>query len=270
MPTPLAPMLAADYHENLVTYPCFVQPKLDGIRAVWHDGRLWSRGLVGGVQKVFSRNVLPHIYEALQKYNSLDGELYVHGWSLQRINSAAGVNRKTPTADSALIQYHIYDVPDTTKSFEERFYYDFCVADSELKNLIRVDTRQCLCKEGATEYFKYWVTQCNYEGLIYRIGYNIYQSGARPASLLRLKLWKDCIANVTGYYEGERRLKGTMGGVDVFSPELNVSFKVGSGFTDKQRRLLWSSKPSLLSIKVRYERLTDGGVPYKPTLVEIL
>ena len=76
------PMLAQSYdkHGHKIEFPCFVQPKLDGIRclAIIQDGQvsLWSRSR----KRITS---CPHIeIELLTIFNSgdiiLDGELYNH------------------------------------------------------------------------------------------------------------------------------------------------------------------------------------------------
>lgn len=266
---PLEPMLATEYiSERQIAYPCYVQPKLNGIRAVWTGDKLWSRGLVGGKQKVFSDKVLGHIYKELRERYAgvpLDGELYTHGWSLQRINSAAGVNRKTPTKDSGLIQYHIYDVP-REGSFEERF----CENCLEFQSPLRlVEAYYATSPEQANDMFKYWLGR-KYEGMIYRVGRCTYQPGKQSTSLIKRKLWKDCIGKVVGYNEGKGRLVGTLGAIEVMIDELNCHATIGSGFTDKQRKILWKYKPFDLHLKIRYECLTDGGLPYKPTLIEFI
>lgn len=266
---PLEPMLATEYiSESQITYPCFVQPKLDGIRAVWTEGKLWSRGLVGGKQKVFSDKVLAHIYKELRASHpdtKLDGELYVHGWSLQRINAAAGVNRKTPTEDSTLIQYHIYDIP-SEESFADRFYYRSHAVGLPF---VLVPANRVVSWQQADEHFDEFI-KLAYEGMIYRVGRCTYQPGKRSTQLIKRKLWKDCIGKVVAYNKGEGRLSKTLGAVVAMVTELDCVVTVGSGFTDRQRKILWEHKPKELWIKIRYERLTDSGAPYKPTLIEFI
>ena len=74
----LLPMLAKDYKKELkkVTYPCYVQPKLDGMRALAVEEKLISR-----TGKLI--DTLGHI--KLDQFEDLilDGELYAHGFSFQ-------------------------------------------------------------------------------------------------------------------------------------------------------------------------------------------
>lgn len=51
---------------------------------------------------------------------------------------------------------------------------------------------------------------------------------------------------VKGYYEGEGRLAGTLGGLELATSDDLIQFRVGSGFNDEQRKWLWSCKESLV------------------------
>lgn len=48
----------------------------------------------------------------------LDGELYIHGYSLQTLSGLARLKKETDKCDE--LQYYIYDIVDTSKTFEER------------------------------------------------------------------------------------------------------------------------------------------------------
>lgn len=79
----------------------FVQPKLDGHRALYKDGVLYSRQ-----GKELN---LPHIVEAIEstglKHLHLDGEIYLHGLPLQEISKL--IKKERPETKD--LQYHIYD-----------------------------------------------------------------------------------------------------------------------------------------------------------------
>ena len=49
----------------------------------------------------------------------LDGEIYIHGWPLQKISGAARKKTYIPERHDQL-QYWIYDIADTTKTFNDR------------------------------------------------------------------------------------------------------------------------------------------------------
>jgi ATP-dependent DNA ligase len=108
---PVQPMLAErfDHWFDQVTFPCFSQPKLNGLRCLADRNGLWSRpdgGQISG--RRFS--TLTHIELALREFFSkhptaiLDGELYRHEWKLGAIGGAI---RSGKSSDE--IRLHIFD-----------------------------------------------------------------------------------------------------------------------------------------------------------------
>ena len=114
-------MLAQVYEPHRVTWPCYVQPKLNGIRALYQAGQFQSRD-----ELPFPPGLLDHLAKTLLKIFGpeviLDGELYKHGWPLQRINAAVTPVRQKPTEDTLQVEYHVFDVVDYNKSFKDRFF----------------------------------------------------------------------------------------------------------------------------------------------------
>jgi len=137
----MKPLLAHIYEPRRVTYPCYLQPKLNGIRALYQGGHFQSRD-----QLPFPNGLLSHLAEPLLRLFGpeviLDGELYVHGWPLQRINAAVTPVRQQPTEDTLKVEYHVFDVVDFEKSFEERqhnrFYYRAGVSPYLAENIVIV------------------------------------------------------------------------------------------------------------------------------------
>lgn len=66
----------------------------------------------------------------------------------------------------------------------------------------------------------------------------------RSDKLLKIKMFQDAEARVTGHEKGTGRCSGMLGALKVYDDKLGVSFKVGSGFDDKGRR----SPPKIGSI----------------------
>ena len=74
----------------------------------------------------------------------------------------------------------------------------------------------------------------------------------RTKNLLKVKVMQDCDLRIVGFEEGQGRLSGTLG-------RLNVDYKgnilgVGSGFSDKQRKWFWDNQDKLVGrvITVQY------------------
>ena len=128
-----SPMLAEDYlvkkkgkPDRIVelTYPVYVQPKLDGMRCIVNAKGMWSRN---GKPIVSS----PHIREILQpvfdKYPDieLDGELYNHELK-DNFDELISIIKQTKPGPEELAksllmtQFHVYDYRDENEVFSER------------------------------------------------------------------------------------------------------------------------------------------------------
>ena len=112
----MKPMLAfkVQQYGQTLSHPFYVQPKLNGVRALCNGAVFQSRE-----EHIWSEKVLAHLQTQIQpifdRYPSFitDGELYRHGLSLQKINQAVAVTRHEPTPVTPTIEYHIFDVLDT-------------------------------------------------------------------------------------------------------------------------------------------------------------
>jgi len=99
----LLPMLAKDFKKELkkVTYPCYVQPKLDGMRSLGtEDDGFMSR--TGKVIDTLGHIVLANLNDAV-----LDGELYAHGISFQENMKLI---KKYRAGETEQVKYHVYDI----------------------------------------------------------------------------------------------------------------------------------------------------------------
>lgn len=276
--TPLRPMKARRYNPNTVPKSGYLQPKLNGLRCLWNGYGFNSYNL-----EHWNTPVLQHIYDAMNEAGltcfGLDGELYVHGKSLQWINSRAAVTRKEPHKESHLIEFHVFDIYRNTNSHERQGLLDRLFLnlppDSPLKRVMTIpfnsvneaNTMFQLCrKEG-------------YEGMIYRSATEPYGFAAacgnkenRWSHIMKRKFWEDMDATVLSIYEGKDGFARMTGGFCCLG-ENGVEFNVGGGpaLTHESRRKYWWEPTSIVgrTVKVRYEMLSDGGVPLKP-VVEVV
>jgi len=100
------------------------------------------------------------------------------------------------------------------------------------------------------------------EGIMLRRPNSMYEHG-RSHSLLKVKHFHDEEAKVTGMEKGTGRLSALMGKLHVVLPT-GVAFKVGTGFSDDQRR----RPPKIGSvITFKYQELSAGGHPRFPVFL---
>lgn len=91
-----------------------------------------------------------------------------------------------------------------------------------------------------------------------------YEVG-RSNTLLKAKSFSEVDAHVIEHLAGQGRHRGRMGALLVRLAN-GLRFNVGTGFTDAQRE----SPPAVGSIiTVRYQELTDRGVPRFPSFVRV-
>ena len=81
------------------------------------------------------------------------------------------------------------------------------------------------------------------EGLMLNLNDGLYEF-KRTRNLLKIKVMNNCDLQIIGFEEGQGRLAGTLG-------RLNVEYKgnivgVGSGFTDEQRKHFWDNQEELI------------------------
>ena len=90
-----------------------------------------------------------------------------------------------------------------------------------------------------------------HEGVMVNINHAPYE-GKRTKNILKVKAMQDCDLKIIGFEEGTGKNKGTLGAIIVDYKGFEV--KVGSGFTDEDRKYFWNNQNELLGrvITVQY------------------
>jgi DNA ligase-1 len=143
---------AGSKKKKVITFPCFVQPKLDGLRCVSYATRLpggndATVALQSRTGAFFTG--LPHIAAALRPYLSqhpsvvIDGELYTDQMPFEEL---AGLIKKKKITDSDVerlkkVKYHVYDIYDR---MNENMPY------SERMGVLASAVRRCGCVANDT------------------------------------------------------------------------------------------------------------------------
>lgn len=254
---PFAPMLARTFTDKLGgQFPTTTQPKLDGVRCLAIDGKLWSRN-----GKLFN---IPHISEATRGL-ALDGELYCHGKSFQEVISLVKRNRP----ESAALKLNVYDLPAHGSVWALRLVELRRMAQDwhPCGPLTLVDTK--LAQSAADlDLHEAEALEAGYEGLIVRHLEGRYLAGKRSPDLLKLKRWQDGEFVIVDFEPGKGKfegisipiLRGMPGTTSRFActPPGDMAQKRAVGPQDKGK-----------TMTVRFFGLTDGGVPRFPIGVAI-
>ena len=202
------PMLAQRHDKvgHKIKWPAYLQPKFDGFRCLARkeDGKvtMWSRkGKVFDVPK----ELIAELEEILGEDDVLDGEIYRHDWrapsgasDFQRVASAT----KKWTKDTPLLQYHVYDVPDSNLSYEDRFVKSdliMRIKDSNSQRIKVVETILCKNEEEAMEIYQTWISGSTpYEGAMVRNAKGLYLFDHRSDDLQKIKPLDDAEFKIVG------------------------------------------------------------------------
>lgn len=267
------PMLAQAYDKAIgkVSYPCIVQPKLDGIRCIiikkGQDVSLWTR-----TRKRI--NSCPHIEDEVRELVAgdliLDGELYNHDFRDNFEAIVSAVRKEEPSKESSLVQFHAYDLV-TEADQEERIRSLFTLPFNKRTNKVKlVTTLLCKTEESMKSCVKSFVESDGYEGGIIRNLKAKYEN-KRSMNLVKVKEFQDAEFKIVGIEEGKGKLAGHVGAF-VCTTKSGEKFKakmVGELSHLKtlyENEKLWKGK----SLTVQYQGLTGKNkVPRFPVGLRI-
>lgn len=252
-----------------------VQPKLDGLRCLAYrtaDGKvvLQSRGN--------DEYDVAHIQEALAPFMGgnilLDGELYIHGTSLQTITSLV----RRPQDESVQLVYCIYDfvvLDDAGLEFEwerRRACMEQWFGQSRQGGLLAVVQSLQTVKVSSLKEVMLWhdeFVKVGYEGAIIRLPKGKYRFGYRSRELLKWKNFQEAEFPIVGFTNG----KGKFEHYPIFKCRTGegVEFDVMPKGTDVERRQMLVDAPSFIGkdLTVRFFDWTDDRVPHFPVGIAI-
>lgn len=206
----LLPMLAKSYDDqkkNLV-YPCYAQPKLDGIRCLAYWDIITEKVVMISRQgKEFK--ALGHLEKQLFQFLKdtsliLDGELYVHGETFQDIVSA--IKRDEPSPVSHLIEYHVYDIVDTESDYVARNYQIETKVKKQLGGTnVKVVPTWVVNSEAEIDTMWSKATDDGYEGIMLRNKLGFYKCDGRSSDLLKYKKFMDEEFEIVDAYENKKQ-----------------------------------------------------------------
>lgn len=206
------PMLAKDAKDSKdlkepFKVKVFVQPKLDGLRAVSQDNTLMSRN---GKPYVST----PHLY---QNMAILDGELYTHKYKDDFNKIVSLCKKQKPTlnelAESASkVEFWAYDYPSHKGVFSERYtaLLELWSQNTDKFEKIKlVDTFPVTTWDEIKQYHEMFLER-GYEGTIIRLDLGPYEN-KRSKQLLKYKDFIDEEFTIVGAEEGTGGRTGTIG-----------------------------------------------------------
>jgi len=280
--TPILPMLAHPYtkRSHNIKWPCYVQPKIDGVRC--------TLTIKNGKVKMFTRKgkeftPMPSLVESILEWQEhakslpnfnedlyLDGELYSDTLTFQEL---AGTLRRHKNTEEVLDQIYFvvfdsfqldWDTPYLARKaiLEEQFEH---FNDPFLK---LIETTEVIDEAEMKERHQKYIQQ-GYEGTIIRNKDAFYKLKHRSADLQKYKDFIDAEFTIINFKDGE----GTEEGCVIWECETSNGkrFFVRPKGTRESRQTLFNEGNKYLGeqLTVRYQELTDDGIPRFPVGISV-
>lgn len=258
-----------------------LSPKIDGIRALVVNGQLVSRTMKPirnrHTQALFGRPEL----------EGLDGELVVgNPWDKNLMQqTSSGVMSYEGKPD---VKFYVFDKWNTSGDFSDRQLAAYQLALNRTIGIVGLGHIPVLSYEELLKYETKYLSM-GYEGVMLRHPNGPYKqnrSTLKEAYLVKVKRFEDSEALITGVEPLLRNLNmaeydergytkrshsadgkvedDCLGALVVRVLDGDVSFKLGSGFTEAQRYDLWERRDELLGKIVKFKHFKNAGVKVAP------
>lgn len=274
------PMLAHKYEptsdkkkKNDIVYPCYVQPKLDGLRCITYmvDGVIKNQSRTGAFFD-FLGHINVQLAQLFQRFPSiaLDGELYTNEMPFESLVGIIKKKKLVAGDQERLIKvkFHIYDVIDRANpnnTYAQR--YGFIMKEvsrlNPRNNLEIVRTELVSEPSEFKQLFSEFVEE-GYEGIMLRNVGGVYRQNYRSHDLQKYKEFLEDEYPIVGFKEGDGRDKGTV--IWMCKTKDERVFSVRPKGTMELRRELFANGEKYIGkqLTVIYQELSELNVPRFP------
>lgn len=274
--------------KNSIVFPCFVQPKLDGLRCIMYRDPVTSdlhcQSRTGSYFETMD-HIKTSLAPVFAKHPNtiFDGELYTTEIPFEELAGLIKKKKLTPSDKDRLcaIEYHIYDIVDETKSFEERHAmirkifaqnaaskmaspHAHAPDSNHLPQFIRlVPTTEAKTPADFRALFGEFI-ETGYEGIMLRNKKGMYRCNYRSHDLQKYKEFLEDEFSIVGFTQGDGRDKGTI--IWICVTKEGKEFNVRPRGTMEHRRKLFQTGEKYVGKKLTiiYQELTEEGKPRFP------
>lgn len=187
----------------------FCSRKLDGVRCLmkFENNEIKSISRGGKNYDVATTHIRknPQLIELFKSNQELilDGELYVHGKSLQKISGTARLETWEDRCEE--LEYWVYDIVDINETFNKRLdrLTDFQIEFKNNSKIKFIDHDYVTGWSAVKKLHDKFVSE-GFEGLVARKPDKKYSPGKRSSDWVKLKDYQDSEFEITGIEEGLR------------------------------------------------------------------
>ena len=272
----LLPMLAHSFtkRKHNINYPAIVQRKFDGVRCL---ARLNSDGtvtLMSRKGKEFAH--LNHIKTDVAANNSntnlvIDGELYSDTLTFQELVGLVKRVTLKPGNDEQMLEVslRVYDCVELNNEADFTSRYETITEVTTGAEYLSLVENVRVSTESEIHAAQARFVEEGYEGAMVRNLTGAYAIGKRSANLQKVKTFLDGEYPIVGFTDGTG---GETGCViwECQTPD-GQSFRVRPRGTQEDRKVLFQNGSDYIGqqLTVRYQELTDDGVPRFPVGIAI-
>jgi len=224
--------------------------KLDGVRAYWNGKKLLTRN----GNQIYAPSWFTKDFPTFE----LDGELWTKRGNFDYISSV--VRGSMYPENWERFTYNVFEVPNTKGNLWDRL--------SKVKpyqsKIIKIIPQIKVKSKAHLKKFLKEIESKGGEGVVVRDPNSLYIA-KRTNKALKVKTFYDTECKVIKHIQGHGKFKGMLGSVEC-KLENGTLFKIGSGFTNKQR----INPPPIGSIVTfKYKEFTKYGKPRFPVFLRV-
>jgi len=244
--TPPEIQLATKYNLKYNISQYWISEKLDGIRGYWNGHELLTKNGNKLNTPAWFTNKWPN--------QVIEGELWAGRNTFEQVASC--VRRKKAEACWKNIHFMIFDLPQQESIFSQRINKMNQLVEQVDSLYFQTIKQFKLPSIKALNKTLKNIVQQKGEGLMLHYQ-DAYYSVGRSHNIMKLKPYQDAEGLVIKHFGGKGKYKNMLGSIQVKTSE-GITFKIGSGFSDKERKF---PPPIGSTITFKYIGKTQKGVP---------
>ena len=236
-----------------IEFPAISQRKCDGARclAIINDGDV--KLISSSSNEYYDLNALREEVNYFGDNIVLDGELLVVDSQEKVMSRKEGngilnqsLHNTISNEDADKVRYVIWDIIPIddynndvgTEPYYKRFSeMKKIVEENNLKRISVVESKLVNSKEEALSHFREMIGRGE-EGTILKNLYSVWEN-KKSKNCVKFKIVLQSTLKILDFIEGSEKYTGSLGAILCESSEGKVQVKVGSGFTDNDRKNIW-------------------------------
>lgn len=271
----IRPMLAKKYEDYDRVFPCYSQPKFDGIRCTI-SASMGAYSREGG--KFVS---VPHLIELAtpviersKYYRAFDGELYNHKFK-EDFNAVSSLIKREKVTQAHLektfdlVEHHVYDLVPKPEymdiPFEQRHHdLQILIEAIDHPSVVAVETDLVHSVLAIDNLYEQYLED-GYEGQMIRMPNSAYKLDGRTSDLLKRKTFIEEEYETLDIIEGEGNKQG-YAAATLHRNAAGKEFRSGMMGDRKFCKMVLENKHKYIGgdATIKYFRLTPDGVPRFP------